>query len=433
MSNNVSKRPKVYWGWWSVIFIGIASGLGHGFNTYGISIFFKHIADDLNLNRAVTSWAPGMGKLEGGVTSPFVGWLSDKFGPRWMVVGGLFFTATGMVLMNYITETWQYIVVWGGLIGFGLNIGLTVACDKHINDWFIRRRGLAQGIKFGLVSILAVVTIQAITMLIDSEGWRFTCVVWGIIMYACIPLAYILIKPERPERYGWLPDGADAGEQFGASEIDLIARGIGYASDFQETDYTFRQAIRTATFWMMTAGFSVHTIVASGFNLHVYPFLTDIGLVDTAGGLMILMIIFTLPGRFFGGLIADRVPKLKLQYLLVTAFAFQVIGISTYLLSGTHASVYFLLACHGLSTGAVTPVVVLMIGRYFGRGAFGSIMGTLVALLAPLGMVSPVFYGWIFDVTSSYRVAFITSLSLACLAVIVTFFIRPPKINDTAV
>jgi MFS family permease len=84
------------------------SGLGHGFNTYGISVFFKPIASDLNLGRASTSWAPGIGRLEGGVTSPLVGWLSDKFGSRWVTIIGITIAGTGMILMHYITEVWQY-------------------------------------------------------------------------------------------------------------------------------------------------------------------------------------------------------------------------------------------------------------------------------------------------------------------------------------
>ena len=73
MSHAEKTRPRIFFGWWSVTFIGIISGLGHGFNTYGISVFFKPIAAELELNRAFTSLAAGIGRLEGGVTSPFVG------------------------------------------------------------------------------------------------------------------------------------------------------------------------------------------------------------------------------------------------------------------------------------------------------------------------------------------------------------------------
>ena len=203
-----SSKPRMFSGWWSVLFIGVVSGLGHGFNIYGISVFFKDIASELELNRAYTSLAAGIGRLEGGITSPLVGWLSDKFGPRWIVVIGTFIAAIGMILMCFISQVWHYYVAWGVLIGLGLNIGLTVACDKMINDWFIKRRGLAQGIKFALIGVFGIVILQAITWLNDVKDWRFTCFVWGFIMLASLPLAYFLIKPHRPEYYGLLPDGA---------------------------------------------------------------------------------------------------------------------------------------------------------------------------------------------------------------------------------
>jgi len=422
------KRPsRIFPGWWSVLFIGIASGLGHGFNTYGISVIFKPIAAELNLGRAATSWAPGIGRLEGGVTSPLVGWLSDKFGPRGMVIAGLCIAGTGLVLMYFITEVWHYYVAWGALIGLGLNIGLTVAVDKNINDWFIKYRGMAQGIKFGLVSIFGIIVVQAITPIMDLQGWRFICLIWGVIMFAIIPFAYVLIKPQRPEYYGMLPDGAMSQGGTEEAESSMVERGVGYASSFEETEYTFKQAVKTGTFWLLVIGFSVHNIIGGGFNIHVFPFLTDIGIDEvSAGGMMGLMIFFSAPSRFFGGIIVDRIRKNRLYLLLAGAFMLQVIGLSTYLWYQSLAAVYVLLICHGLSTGVVTLVVILLLGRFFGRKAFGAILGTAVALLTPMSLLSPVFYGWVYDTTGSYNSAFIVALVLAGLAVVTTLFIRAP-------
>lgn len=423
------KKPKlrIFTGWWSVLFIGVISGLGHGFNTYGISIFFKNIAGELELSRAATSWAPGIGRLEGGVTSPLVGWLSDKFGPRWVVIIGILITGTGLILMNFITEVWQYYVTWGLLIGFGLNIGLTVACDKMINDWFIRRRGLAQGIKFGLISVFGIVIIQIIAPLVELRGWRFTCLIWGFIVLAAVPLAYFLIKPRRPEYYGLLPDGADV--SFGTeANTNMVEKGIGYASTFEETEYSFKEAVKTGTYWLLLIGFSVHNIIASGFNLHVYPFLTDRGIgAEVAASMMGMMIFFTAPARVFGGIIADRLPKQRLHLILLGAFLLQVIGLSSYLGSPSLPAIYVLLACHGLSSGVVTPVIVLILGRYYGRKSFGSILGTMMAILSPMGLLAPVYYGRVFDATHSYNLAFVTALGLAILAAVTMLFVRVPR------
>lgn len=434
MSESKNSRPRIFLGWWSVLFIGTISGLGFGFNIYGISILFKHIAAELELNRAFTALAAGIGRLEGGIISPLAGWLSDKFGPRWIAIIGVCIAGTGMVFMNFITEVWHYYVAWGVLIGFGLIFGLTVAVDKMINDWFIRRRGLAQGIKFGLMSIFNIIIVLTLNPLINLQGWRFTCLIWGIIMFASIPFAYMLIKPRRPEYYGLLPDGAQVSQGVEGGRGDMIERGVGYATSLEETEYTFRQAFRTGTFWLLIVGFSVHNFVAGGFNVHIFPFLTDTGITETAAsGMMGMMIFFTIPSRFFGGVIADRVPKNRLQFLLLTSFLLQVIGISTYLWYQNLPAIYVLLACHGLSSGAITPLLILITGRYFGRKAFGSILGTLVACLAPMGLLAPAFYGWIYDNYDSYNIAFETALALSALAMVIMFFVRAPRLpaSDT--
>ena len=428
MPEKSSPRRRLFTGWWSVLFIGIASGLGHGFNIYGFSILFKQISAELELNRAFTSLAAGIGRMEGGITSPLVGWLSDKVGPRWIVIVGTAVAALGMLLMSRVTEVWQYYVAWGVLIGLGLNIGLTVACDKSINDWFIRRRGLAQGIKFAIISVFGIIILPVVTALIEFRDWRFVCLVFGLIMVASLPLAYILIKPRRPEYYGLLPDGAHFGEGGEKDREAMLETGVSYASSLHEMEYTFKQAAKTGTYWLLIIGYAVHNFIVGGLNVHIHPFLTDIGIGEAAAsGMMGIMIFFTIPSRVFGGIVADKVPKDRLHLLLVAAFLFQVIGISAYLWNRSPASVYVLLACHGLSSGAVTPVILLVIGRYFGRKAFGSILGMMITFLAPMSLLSPVYYGWMYDSFLAYDNAFITALALAVIATVTTLFVRPPS------
>jgi len=428
LSERKSSRHPVFFGWWSVLVTGTISGLGHGFNIYGFSVFFKDLATDLGLNRAITALAAGIGRLEGGITSPLVGWLSDKFGPRGPVVVGICITGTGMILMNFITEVWHYYVAWGVLIGMGLNIGLTLAVDTALTNWFIRRRGLAQGIKFALIGVFTIIVLQFVNSLVLSQGWRITCLIWGIVMFASVPFAFVFVRPQRPEYYGMLPDGAEIGQGKEEDKGEMIDMGIGYASSFEETEYSFKQAIRTGTYWLLFVGFSVHNIMANGFTIHVIPFLTDMGITrTTASNMMQMMVFLMIPSRFFGGIIADRVRKNRLQFLLVGTFLLQVIGISTFLLNQNLASVYVWLACHGLSSGTITPVVLLIVGRYFGRKSFGSIIGSMLAFIAPWGLLAPLYSGWVHDTTGSYINAFITFGALALFSTITMFFVRAPR------
>jgi cyanate permease len=315
------KQNPIFFGWWIVIVTGIISGLGHGFNSYGISVFFKDLAAELNLSRAITSLATGLGRLEGGAISPFTGWLSDKFGPKWPIVCGICIAATGMILMNFITEVWHYFVVWGVLIGFGINLGLTVAVDKSLNDWFLRKRGLAHGNKFAIIGVVGIVVIQIITPIILTEGWRITCLIWGMVMFVSVPFAFAFVRNEIPERYGLSPDGIKPDINLDKDRQKNKNGDAGDSSGSHEVEYTFKQTIKIRSYWILVFACSVQNLVGGSFVLHVIPFLSDLGIDPTAASFMMgIMVFFTIPARFFGGITADRFRKNRIQFLLAGVF-----------------------------------------------------------------------------------------------------------------
>ncbi len=417
---------KIFFGWWTVIASGIISGLGHGFTSYGFSALFKPLAAELNFNRAVTSVAAGIARLEGGLEAPLTGWLVDRFGPRWVIFTGVCIAAAGILLMNIVNSLWAYYLVWGLLIGTGINLSLTIAIDKTITNWFISKRGLAQGIKFALIGIVGVIALPIITWQVGELGWRMTCLIWGGIMFACSPFALLTIKQKRPEYYGLLPDGAKTEAE---TDVEgMIDRGVEYASGFQEIEFTLRQAMRTPAYWMIVIAMAGYTAVFGGVTVHCIPFLTDRGIeATTAGAMMGMMVFFTVPARFLGGVIADRVSKNRMPFLLAGSFLFQAAGIGAFCLSPSIATVYVMLILYGFGSGASTPLYLLILARFFGRKAYGSIHGSTNLIRAPIQFASPIYAGWVYDTTGSYMTAFVVFAATAALATIVMCFARPPK------
>jgi cyanate permease len=144
-----------------------------------------------------------------------------------------------------------------------------------------------------------------------------------------------------------------------------------------------------------------------------------------AGSMMGTMVFATIPTRFLSGYLADRV---KRQYLLLAgAFALDAIGFAAFILWPTIPTAYLFLILFGLGTGAPTTLILVMQGRYFGRKAFGSIMGTANLFRTPGAILAPVYAGWVFDRTGSYRTAFVTFLGIALSAALLACFIRPPR------
>ena len=103
--------PRIFFGWWTVVSNGLIALWGHGYYSYGISALFKPIAADLGFSRAVTSVASSIGRFGGGIEASFVGWLTDKFGPKWMVFSGVFIMSLGLIMMYYIQSLWAFYLV----------------------------------------------------------------------------------------------------------------------------------------------------------------------------------------------------------------------------------------------------------------------------------------------------------------------------------
>jgi len=371
----------------------------------------------------------GVGRLEGNIEAPLTGWLSDKFGPKWVVFAGTCIFGIGLILMNYINSLWAYIVVWGVIIGFGHNLGHTIAIDKALTNWFVKKRGLAFGVRFVIIGICGVIVLPVVTWLVSTQGWRITCLIWAGLMFVFVPLVWLFVKQKRPEYYGLLPDGAEVEPGLETDTDAMIDRGVEYAAEATgEVEFTLRQAMKTRSYWVLATGWAGMMLIGGGINIHMIPFLTDRGINPTvASGMMAMMVFFTIPSRFLGGFLGDYIRKEHLHFLLAGTFLLLAVGITAFLLNQTTAMVYVLLILYGLGQGASTPLRLLMGGRYFGRKAFTFIQGTTMALSAPISLLSPVYAGWIYDTTGSYIIAFITFAVIAVVGTILMLLLQPPK------
>ena len=359
---------------------------------------------------------------------PLSGWLSDKFGPKWVIVTGICFMSAGLLLMNFINSAWSYYTVWGVVMAIGQSLGLSIAIDVMLTNWFVSKRGRAFSLRFAIVGIIGVIVLPIIGWLIATQGWRTTCLIWAALVFAGVPLVLYFVKQRRPEYYGLLPDGAKVEPGSETDRDAMIARGREYAAGFQETEFTLRQALRTSAFWMLTAAWVVYGAIFAGFNVHCIPFLTDMDIDPVAAAsMMAMMVFFTIPSRFFGGIIADQVIKDHLKFLLAATFIFPALGITFFLLNQNLASVYVFLILFGFGTGAFVPLDIVIRSRYFGRKAYGSIQGSSVILSAPIAFLSPIYTGWVYDTSGSYTTAFILFAALGALAAFTMCLVKVPK------
>lgn len=341
---------------------------------------------------------------------------------------GIFVIGLSLILMSYINSLWAFYIVWGALLGTGCNIGLSVPLDTVITNWFVKKRGAALSIKWVLSGLSGVLVVPLIAWLIITQGWRTTCVIGGLVMWIIgFPLAWFCLKRYRPEYYGLLPDGATTEE---VSEIDrMIDRGVEYAADVEEREFTLRQAMKTPPYWLLILAHASHGLVTGAVNIHCIPFLTDIG-IDPLGaaGMMAILLFASLPARLIGGLIADRVRRDHLRFLIGGSYLIQAIGFTTFLLNQTVPMIYVWFVLYGLGMGASFILFVTLVARYFGRKAFGSIEGSKMLFMAPVGIIAPIYAGWVYDTTGGYISAFVVFTVALVISFVLASVARPPKL-----
>jgi len=423
------KFPKIFIGWWMVLTGGLISAWGAGYHVYGFSALFKPISSELGLSRAVTSVAASIGRFEGGFEAPLTGWVTDRYGPRIIILIGVFLFGLGLVLMNFVTSTWTYYLIWGVIVGTGFNIAGTLTTDLAITNWFVKKRGLALGIKWAISGLGGSVVLPFIVArLIVTQGWRMSCIFGGLVMlFVGFPLAWVSLKSRRPEYYGLLPDGAVIEKEVSATG-QAVDRGVKYAAEVDEVEFSVRQALRTPAYWLLIMTQSIHSLAMPVVNIHGIPFLTDIGINPVkAASMLAVMILTGIPTRFIGGFISDRVKKQHLRFLIGGAYLLQAVGFVAILQNQSIPMIYTWLILYGIGYGAAFTLNTAMRGRYFGRKAFGSIAGWSRLLLLPVGIAAPIYIGWVFDTTGSYLSAFTLVTALLALSAITMSLIRPPK------
>ncbi len=415
------KLSDIFFGWWTVLATGIIGFLGVGFVNLGFSVLFKPIAAELNLNRAVTSMAASVQVLNRGILGSFGGWLSDKYGPRLIILFGLSCLVLGCIMMYFVNSLWSYLVVWGIIIGTGHILGCTIIIDKAVINWFVKKSGIALNTKFAIQSLAGILLLPLIAWLVDNKGWRETCIIAGIVIaVVSLPLTWFFVKTHRPEYYGLLPDGAKTIENTNEENYGI--------QKTEEVEFTFRQTMKTPSYWLIIVIGAIFSLAMPIINVHCVPFLTDMDIDPVkAASMMAIIVTASIPARLIGGYFVDRVKTSRLRFIIAVGYLLQAIGISIFLISKNINMIYVWFLFFGFGQGISQSVQLPLYARYFGRKAYGSILGSTMVMNIPTGLIAPVYTGWVYDSTGSYMDVFLLFAVLLGIAGTIACFIIPPK------
>ena len=148
--------------------------------------------------------------------------------------------------------------------------------------------------------------------------------------------------------------------------------------------------------------------------VHIMPYLSSIGMSRSSAALIAAANpLISIIGRFGFGWLADIFPK---RQVIAAAYLFGTFGLVTLsYIDVTWLYIPFLFF-FPLFWG-VAALRGAILREYFGREAFGKILGIMTALTAIGGSIGPILAGWVFDTLGSYRLIWLVFSGLNSLAV----------------
>ncbi|HEY8290223.1 MAG TPA: MFS transporter [Acetobacteraceae bacterium] len=368
------------------------------------TVFLVTFIEVFGWTRAEVSVAYAVSQLVNGASSPVVGMLVDRLGPRRLVLIGGVLLSIGLIANAHMQALWQVILLYGVVMTLGANcLGLVVFVPL-LSRHFVRNRGMAVSIVQSANGFARAFSAPVATVMIAGLGWRGAYLWQGLFMAAVLlPLAAL----------------------FG---------GLGRASGRRMLDgsgWTLRQAMRTPHFWLLFAVYLFTGLGSFLVALHQLAFAVDVGFDQLyAAGVVGMGAFLSLPGVIITGTISDYIGR-ELSAIVTygtsiigVIFAMLITGPDQHLLLWLHACFF------GLTWGARGPAITAKTADLFPGPNLGAILG-VISIGTGIGAAAGSWMaGFVFDTTGSYRVAFLLSiLFYICGGVAFWALRRPPAIR----
>ena len=415
----VGRRLKgVFFGWWVVTSACVIQALNQGLLSQGFTVYFLPLQGEFGWSRTLLSSGYSLSHVETGILGPLEGWLTDRFGPRRVVLIGIVLFGGGFMLLSRIQSITAFFAAFL-LLSAGASLGGFLPLSVAVLNWFVRKRTLALGLAMA-GSGLAGVIVPLVAWGVTTQGWRTTALASGLVIWIIgIPMALLL--RHRPEKYGYLPDGDRPASTNGKEQ----EHGTPAPAVLADDSFSAREALKTRAFWLIAAGHASAVLTVSAVSLHIAPHLVQqMGMsLEAAGTMVSITLIISVVGRVTGGYLADRVNK---RLVLVTSMVLHTVGLLMLAYAASIAQVVLFALFHGLAWGARAPTQNAIRAEYFGRKSIGLILGLGSVVVTLASVSAPIFAGWLADLRGDYRLAFTILAILTALGSLFFAFASKP-------
>ena len=387
MSN---KLTGLFYGWRMVAAACALRVLGAGLHSFGFTVFFLPLSQDLNLNRTSTSLAFSLARAEGAIEGPIVGHLLHRYGPKPIMLTAVLLMGFGYLLLSQVNSYVTFLIVYLGVISLAHAGGFMHAPMVLINTWFIRHRARAITISSAAFGMGGVIVAPVLSVIVQTWGWRWGAAIGGMLFLAIgIPLSLTIRR--SPESMGLLPDGDEPAKPGKDGHAQTVKA---------EVDVTVAEALRSFAFWGSVLAAGIRNGSYHAISVHFIPLMVWKGLSQAEAALLLSVYAFLgMAATLILGWFADKANKPRLTaFILFAAAAAMFLPIFG---SSLWSLCLFTILFAAVET--TFPLGWAVVGDLFGRKHYAKIRGYMVLFYTWGGVIGPVVAGAIFDRWATYE------------------------------
>lgn len=370
---------------------------------FSLPVFLRPMSQDTGWSVTGISTAMTVGFLAMAAASMVWGGLSDRFGPRPVVLAGSVVLAASLALASRAGSLVEFQLLFGLLVGAS-TAAIFAPMMACVTGWFDTQRGLAVSLVSSGMGMAPMTMAPLAAWLVTVHDWRTSMlIIAGIAAALMIPAALLVRRPPALEG--------------GQEEM---------AADEPQPDMTVAQAVRSPQFiTLMLANFFC-CATHSGPIFHTVSYAVTCGIpMIAAVSIYSVEGLAGMGGRIAFGLLGDRFGA---QRVLAIGLLAQAFGVLAYVFVSTLGPFYAVAALVGFIYAGTMPLYAVIIRENFPLKMMGTIIGG-TAMAGSLGMsTGPLLGGLIYDRFDSYALMYIGSWGMGLAAVLILMAFRPfPK------
>lgn len=390
---------------WIIVAAGGVLGCVAIGGLFSLPVLLRPIAQDTGWSTTGISTAMTLAFVALALGSIAWGTLSDRVGPRIVVLAGSLLLTAGLALASLATSLVAFQLLFGVVVGISAAaiFAPMMAC---VTGWFDTRRSLAVSLVSAGMGMAPMTMSPLAAWLVQGHDWRTSLqIIAALVAAIMVPVALLVRRPPA------LAQAAAVAAPSGAAHEPGLSVG---------------QALRSAPFLILVATSFLSCATHSGPIFHTVSYAVTCGIpLMAAVSIYSLEGLAGMGGRLVFGLLGDRFGAARVLVLALLAQATVVLG---YVVARELLSFYTVAALFGFTYAGVMPLFAVIARENFPLRMMGTVIGG-TTMASSLGMaLGPVLGGLIYDTFSSYAWLFIGAFSLGIGAFLAALaFTRLPR------